>query len=126
LRWSEACGLRRQDVALNSGTMTVAKQRVQVGWKVKESDPKADLNTIKDMLGHSSITITADTYTSVLPEVAREAAEAARLVPRARTSTPGLTGCQYGCRGNTPEGVSTGQRGGPSGTRTLNPRIKKS
>ncbi len=35
------------------------------------------------MLGHSSIGITADTYTSVLPEVARAAAEAAvRLVPR--------------------------------------------
>jgi hypothetical protein len=37
------------------------------------------------MLGHASIAITADTYTSVLPEVAREAAEAAvRLVPRRR------------------------------------------
>jgi len=35
------------------------------------------------MLGHSTIAITADTYTCVLPEVAREAAEAAvRLVPR--------------------------------------------
>jgi hypothetical protein len=27
------------------------------------------------MLGHSSIVLTADTYTSVLPEVARRAAE---------------------------------------------------
>jgi hypothetical protein len=27
------------------------------------------------MLGHSSIVLTADTYTSVLPEVARKAAE---------------------------------------------------
>ncbi len=36
------------------------------------------------MLRHSSITITADTYTSVLPDVARQAAEAAiALVPRA-------------------------------------------
>ncbi len=43
------------------------------------------------MLGHSTIAITADTYTCVLPEVAREAAEAAvRLVPR-RTPV-GLSG----------------------------------
>jgi hypothetical protein len=35
------------------------------------------------MLGHSTITITADTYATVLSEVARRAAEAAaRLVPR--------------------------------------------
>jgi hypothetical protein len=37
------------------------------------------------MLRQSSITITSDTYTSVLPEVARRAAEAtAQIVPRAR------------------------------------------
>ncbi|MDT3397724.1 tyrosine-type recombinase/integrase [Streptomyces sp. B1866] len=45
----------------------------------------ADLKAIQEMLGHSSITITADTYTSLLPEVDRTIAEAAaRLVPRAR------------------------------------------
>jgi integrase len=43
----------------------------------------ANLKVVSEMLGHSSIGITADTYTSVLPEVARAAAEAAaRLVPR--------------------------------------------
>jgi integrase len=47
----------------------------------------ANLKVVSEMLGHSTIAITADTYTSVLPEAAREAAEAAvRLVPRA-TST---------------------------------------
>ncbi len=30
---------------------------------------------MQDMLGHSSIVLTADTYTSVLPDVARTAAE---------------------------------------------------
>jgi integrase len=45
----------------------------------------ADLKVVQEMLGHSSITITADTYTSVLPAVAAQAAEAAaRLVPRRR------------------------------------------
>ncbi|MFG3239828.1 tyrosine-type recombinase/integrase [Streptomyces sp. NPDC048157] len=45
----------------------------------------ADLKDIQEMLGHSSITITADTYTSLLPEAELAIAEAAaRLVPRAR------------------------------------------
>lgn len=50
----------------------------------------ADLKNIQEMLGHSSITITADTYTSLLPEADLAVAEAAaRLVPRARaTSVP--------------------------------------
>lgn len=49
-----------------------------------------DLKIVQEMLGHSTITLTADTYTSVLPQVAQAAAEAtARLVPRQRT--PGLT-----------------------------------
>lgn len=46
------------------------------------------------MLGHSSITITADTYTSLLPEADLAIAEAAaRLVPRAR-ATPENTAPQ--------------------------------
>ncbi|GHA55447.1 hypothetical protein [Streptomyces purpurascens] len=40
------------------------------------------------MLGHSSITITADTYTSLLPEADLAiAGAAARLVPRARITS---------------------------------------
>ncbi|WP_344907920.1 site-specific integrase [Actinomadura meridiana] len=43
----------------------------------------ADMKLVQALLRHSSLAITADTYTSVLPEVAREAAEAAAaLVPR--------------------------------------------
>lgn len=42
----------------------------------------AHLKVVSAMLRHSSLSITADTYTSVLPEVARQAAEAvAGLVP---------------------------------------------
>ena len=41
---------------------------------------------VQETLGHSTITLTLDTYTSVYPEVAAEAAEAAAaLVPRAGT-----------------------------------------
>jgi integrase len=44
-----------------------------------------DLHTIKETLRHSTITLTSDTYTSLLPEVDQAAAEAAaRLVPRVR------------------------------------------
>jgi integrase len=35
-----------------------------------------DLQTVQTMLGHSSIVLTADTYTSVLPDLAHHAAEA--------------------------------------------------
>jgi integrase len=45
----------------------------------------ADLKDIQEMLGHSSIAVTADIYTSLLPEVDRAIAEASvHLVPRAR------------------------------------------
>lgn len=44
-----------------------------------------DLHTIEETLRHSTITLTSDTYTSLLPEVDKAAAEAtAALVPRAR------------------------------------------
>jgi site-specific recombinase XerD len=36
----------------------------------------ADVKVVQALLRHSSITVTSDTYTSVLPEVAREAADA--------------------------------------------------
>ncbi|MED7828525.1 tyrosine-type recombinase/integrase, partial [Streptomyces chiangmaiensis] len=48
----------------------------------------AGLKDIQEMLGHSSITITADTYTSLLPEADLAIAEAAaRLVTRARATS---------------------------------------
>ena len=52
----------------------------------------ADLKAIQAMLGHASIILTADTYTSVLPDLARTTAEAvaAQILKAARTP-PGLT-----------------------------------
>jgi integrase len=47
-----------------------------------------DLKIVQDMLGHASIVLTADTYTSVLPDTAHQAAEAtARLVLDAANTT---------------------------------------
>jgi integrase len=58
----------------------------------------ADLKVVQDMLGHSSIVLTADTYTSVLPEVARKAAEdIATLIIAAGCLVPGT------CRPRQPE-----------------------
>jgi integrase len=49
-----------------------------------------DMKTVQAMLRHSSIAVTADTYTSVLPELAMSAAEkTAAIVPRSATiATP--------------------------------------
>ena len=51
-----------------------------------------DMKIVSAMLRHSSITITADTYTSVLPETARAAAEAAvAMVPRKPVKSAAVT-----------------------------------
>ena len=53
---------------------------------------KVDLKVVQDMLGHSSIVLTADTYTSVLPDVARKAAaDVATLIIAAGCLIPGTT-----------------------------------
>jgi Phage integrase family len=53
----------------------------------------ADLKVVQDMLGHSSIVLTADTYTSVLPEVAHKVAEdVATLIIQAGCLVPGTAG----------------------------------
>jgi integrase len=52
----------------------------------------ADLKAIQAMLGHASIILTADTYTSVLPDLARTTAEAvAAQIMKAARKPPGLT-----------------------------------
>jgi integrase len=49
-----------------------------------------DLKVVQDMLGHASIVLTADTYVSVLPEVAhKSAADTATLIRQAGRLIPG-------------------------------------
>jgi integrase len=173
-RRGELCGLRWVDVDLQDQTITIAIERVQVGWEAVEDEPKSessrrvvaldsatvtalrrhrkqqladrlawqdawaesgkvfvtedgralhpaavtelfdrlafaaglppvrfhdlrhgaatyalaagvDVKIVQEKLGHSSSTLTRDVYTSVLPEVARAAAEAAAaMIPRRR------------------------------------------
>jgi len=72
----------------------------------------ANLKVVQDMLGHSSIVLTADTYTSVLPEVAHKAAEdVATLIIQAGCLVPGTT------RPRQPEPPGHGGGGQRSGSR---------
>ncbi|MFG2006516.1 tyrosine-type recombinase/integrase [Spirillospora sp. NPDC048911] len=78
-----------------------------------------ELKVVQELLGYSSIVLTADTYTSVLPEVARTAAEktaalllqAAGIVPgtdRQRAKGPSVVGApsrgghEYVCHADPP------------------------
>jgi integrase len=103
-----------------------------------------DLHTIKEVLRHSTIALTSDTYTSLLPELDREVAEkAAALVPRAQKKavgeTAGLTsGSPAPRQENAPsvskitekafsqvnKGLPVDPIGRPCGTRTHNQWIK--
>ncbi|MGW5170305.1 tyrosine-type recombinase/integrase [Streptomyces nodosus] len=69
----------------------------------------AGLKDFQEMLGHSSITITSDTYTSLLPEADLAIAEAAaRLVPRARAVAENTQSGMGAELGETGESVPAG------------------
>jgi hypothetical protein len=100
------------------------------------------MKVVSEQLGHSSLAITADTYTSVLPAVAHAAAQASRARcrgGRGRRSRKALTqllrsladrlqsDSQEGSMNDEPEGDQAKglvRGGAPSGTRTPNPLIK--
>ncbi len=64
-----------------SGLPPVTLHGLRHGAATLALAPGADLKVVQDQLGHSTITLAADTYTSVLPETARAAAEqTARLL----------------------------------------------
>ncbi|BCB86624.1 tyrosine-type recombinase/integrase [Phytohabitans suffuscus] len=62
-----------------------------------------DLKVVQSILGHSTITLTANTYTSVLPQLVQAAAEAvAAVIQRGRRGASGETTVrQYGDGGRT-------------------------
>ena len=77
---------------------------------------KVPMKVVSEQLGHSSLAITADTYTSVLPAVATEAAEAvAGIVPRAAPDLP--PAAQPGA---TPSAGSSNQSAAPLAIRLQN------
>ena len=95
-----------------------------------------DIAVVSQLLGHSSISITADTYSHLLAGVGKEAAErASALVPRA-SDLLAVDRCDHSVTNSVPEGSSKPTPGSPKGplacssasappgTRTPNPRIK--
>ncbi|WP_127934014.1 tyrosine-type recombinase/integrase [Nonomuraea polychroma] len=82
--WADLPPIRLHDLRHGAATLSLAAGN--------------DMKTTSTMLRHSSISITADLYTAVLPDVARAAAEAsAALVPR--TVTVGESFRTNGLRG---------------------------
>ncbi|SPT51288.1 site-specific integrase [Actinomadura madurae] len=73
-----------------------------------------ELKVVQEMLGHSSIVLTADTYTSVLPEVAHTAAEkTAAYLHRAAGVVPGTTPAPRPCSGPASTAGGEPYPGGP-------------
>jgi len=76
---------RFKQLAADAGLPPIRLHDLRHGAATLTLATGADLKVVQDLLGHSSITITADTYAHVLPELARDTAEAAAaLVPRRR------------------------------------------
>jgi integrase len=117
----KAAGLRR--VRLHDLRHGAASLRLAAG---------VDIAVVSKQLGHSTITLTADTYSHLLEGVGRQAAERAMaLVPRRRQAgDEGLRDQSVTIEvGETTLGLpssreSPGQPGTPRRTRTYNPRIK--
>jgi Phage integrase family len=79
------------------------------------------IELVSKVLGHSSIAITANTYSHLLPGVARQAAEAAAaLVPRTPRAHIVTTSGRESRGAPDQEGISAGQQGAGEGTRTPN------
>jgi site-specific recombinase XerD len=67
---------RFQLLVARAGLPPVRLHDLRHGAASLAHEADADLKTLQDLLGHSSILVTADTYTSVLPQVQRRCADA--------------------------------------------------
>jgi integrase len=78
-----------RELVTGSGLPPVTLHGLRHGAATLALAAGTDLKVVQDQLGHSTVVLTADTYTSVLPETARAAAErtAAFLFPARRPAT---------------------------------------
>ncbi len=118
------------DLAADAGLPPIRLHDLRHGAATLALTAGVDVKVVQEMLGHSSSVLTRDTYTSVVPELAREAAErTAALIPRKRsTGTDGLPTGSLEPKTNQAAPRFSGNRlisgGAPPGTRTPNPLIK--
>ncbi len=119
---------RFRELAVEAGLRPVRLHDLRHGQASLMLAAGVPLAVVSKRLGHSSITITSDTYSHLLDGVGRQAAEAAAgLVPRGSSRDGDQSVTSRGAETSLhprPEDEGAGQRGGPPGDRTLNPRIK--
>lgn len=94
-----------QSIAFKAGLPPVRLHDLRHGAATLMLAAGAEMKLVQAMLRHASMTLTSDTYTSVLPEVFREATEAAAaLVPRTVAyGGPSTGGLPTGSRDREPE-----------------------
>lgn len=92
-----------QAIAFEAGLPPIRLHDLRHGTATLMLAAGADMKLVQAQLRHSSITLTADVYTSVLPDVAREAVEGgAALVPRAAAAgSPSTVGLPSGSHGES-------------------------
>jgi len=113
-------------IAVQAGVRPIRLHDLRHGAASLRLAAGVDIAAVSKMLGHSSIGITADTYSHLLRWVGRQAAEAAEgLVPRG-TAVPTSFPHEAvdGAAKTSAEKNLQVNEGGPRGTRTHNPRIK--
>jgi hypothetical protein len=131
---------RFQELTRQAGLPPIRLHNLRHGAATLALAAGADMKVVQNILRHSSITVTMDTYTTVLPEVALAAAEAtAKIIPRTATrqlghisgSSPTIVDgpeVEEMTPDNTKppieEDFDLGSEGAPSGTRTPNPLVK--
>lgn len=78
-------------LAFQAGLPPVSLKSLRHGAATYALATGLDIKLVQAKLGHSTSTLTRDVYMSVLPDVARAAAEAAAaIIPRAGAGTGGL------------------------------------
>ncbi|MFI6302274.1 tyrosine-type recombinase/integrase [Amycolatopsis thailandensis] len=131
---------RFQELTRRAGLPPIRLHDLRHGAATLALADGVDMKVVQHMLRHSSITVTSDTYTTVLPEVALAAAEAtAKIIPRTASrplgrisgSSPTIADGKEAeemtpdnTKPQVEEVFNLGSGGAPSGTRTPNPLVK--
>ena len=116
---------RFRTLAVEAGVRPVRLHDLRQGAASLMLSGGLPLALVSKRLGHSSISITSDTYTHLLEDANRHAAEVTEgMVPRGPRDRSVTTAPNPRAKIQPDEGETPGQRGGPPGDRTPNPRIK--